>query len=285
MPRVFSLLTLAIFGAGAGTIFANEKPLPAAPKGYTWERAKNAHVSLLKPDGWHFTSNELGHPLQYFVTKQPFARDAKPGTVPYETGVSVSVFRFPPPWKGQEINASGFARQYVELLKSRSGFEFEAFDVPEIAGLHGFGVRYRLTDATGSRRVATVHYGNDATNALYSISILSPLKTWDQDGPLMETVCRNVVVDRRFGGRNAADHERSGVEKAAARRPGRGDCGLQQSHRARPGLRPRLPKPGQRPRRQGRPGRRPRRLRQGDRARPARVLVLLRSRPGAQAKR
>ena len=184
---------LVLFISASYSLAAVYEDLPVPPKGYTWVQAAEINAALLQPDGWHFKSTEKDGTLAYFITNQPIQPDAQPGTIQFETGVSINVTRQLPKVKG--MKPSAFARQYIKLLMDRAEYVVESTRSPRGGPFIGFGVVLRENGGENPIRVDHLAVGNDETGTLYVIIFESPLKNWDQEWPVAENVLKYLMLN------------------------------------------------------------------------------------------
>jgi tetratricopeptide (TPR) repeat protein len=170
--------------------------LPAAPNGYSWERARGARGTFLRPKGWHFKSVEKDGTLAYFITKEAIPPDAKPGTVQFETGISINVLRQVPQTTGQR--PSEYARGYLEEVRKSPQNEIVSTFQPRAGPLAGFGIEFREKAGDRPLRMRHVLFANDSTCTLYLVIVETPAATWDKQWPIAEKVFKQLGFDPRF---------------------------------------------------------------------------------------
>ena len=169
------LVLLLPFVAGAQQVVTQLGPAPA---GYSWYSDRDAHASVLKPDGWFTRSESKNGTSALFVTKEDIAAAGR-----YQTGLSLNYITGVSGKSGMKSSeyAVGFLKTALD-----GNQELMSFANP---GKHSLSIGLRIRD---DRIGETLHYyliANDADDSLHLFLFEAPSSEWDSawktGGPML----------------------------------------------------------------------------------------------------
>jgi hypothetical protein len=161
--------------------------LPPAPKGYTWQACKEIKVSVLRPDGWHFTERSKGDTGACFVSVEDAGTAGR-----NRTGVGVNLVRKIPERLG--MAPSEYARQYIATLATKNE-AVEQKDFTE-GPFRCFRVEFRnQSDPDGYAHFVALAAANDKTGSMYFVMLESPEKSWENAFKIGKPILMMIAFD------------------------------------------------------------------------------------------
>jgi hypothetical protein len=178
-----ALLLVALLTPGP---LAAQTTLPAAPKGYSWQPCTEISADLLRPDKWFF-KHELSKGMHcYFITKESIENGGN-----FQTGLSLNVIT-DLTHRARAV-PSEYARRYIKAAAARMTEEKRwEEESGELKTLHLLAVE---KDAKDPLRMHFTLVANDKTGTLHLFWYESPARLWETNGPLGETILKNLRVN------------------------------------------------------------------------------------------
>jgi hypothetical protein len=164
--------------------------LPQAPKGYSWEYGEQSQLRFLRPQGWHLKAVEQDGALAYFITREPIPPDAKMGSLQFETGISINVFRGVSSAKGMATSA--YALAYVQIIAQSAKHETLDTWQSQCGSFVTYGIQFCSQSDIGPLRQQHVMIANDRQDTLYFVIFETPQRYWDRDWPMAFEVFENL---------------------------------------------------------------------------------------------
>lgn len=181
------MLTLqlsTLFYLVAAAAYADKADLPSPPEGFEWQWCEDVSIGILKPQGWHFSSNRKNATRGYFVTKEKIEEAGE-----FSTGLSLNVI----PGIGQKRHglASDFAKAYVRTAIQDKGSVLKIIPPKNAGPAKTFGCRIKKDGSV-------IHYfliADDARDIVYLFMYESPEKEWNTAWKTGETIFKKLYID------------------------------------------------------------------------------------------
>ena len=157
--------------------------LPQAPTGFSWREVPEIKAAFLMPNGWHFKRQAQGNTLAFFITQEDIDKEGR-----FNTGLTVNVLQKVKP---------GTAVEYAKTFIGRMATDKHAGEVwtRQFGPLHGFGCRFKDTNATGTPIVHMLMVANPKTGTLYLFIFEAPDADWPAARAKGEKIMNSLAVD------------------------------------------------------------------------------------------